>query len=547
VVSLVSTVRDIERLRQILVVLGRHGFGEIVERTGLGKLAPSSGAGKIERAGLGHRLRTVLQDLGPSFVKLGQIMSTRPDLIPADIIAELKQLQDKVPPVDFDELQSTVEAELGAPIAELFESFDREPLACASIAQVHRARLTRPGGGIDEVVVKIQRPGIKDTVARDVELLHLLARAIERSIPEARIYSPVGMVTEFDRAISAELDFTREAEHAERFLRAFEGDPFARFPRIHRGLSGRSVVTMEFLDGKKLQPALDAGYSGEKLAKNTLRILFKQIFEEGFFHADPHPGNLLILGTPDEPVLGMIDLGLVGRLSPQLRDKTVNLMLAAVRQDSRALADALYAIGTPTKKIDRAKYDAEVGFLAEKYLGRRLEEIEISLLLRDIVQGAVKYGLEIPPEFLMLGRTLMTIEGVGKEIYPQLDVFSELRPYVVKVMKDRYSPERISNDALRLLSRLGESATGYPQKFDEILDDLRRGTLIIGTKDAELPKASDLLGRRIFSGLTIAALIGGGSLLVQSGASETGYGMLGLAGAYLVAHMLRMWRAARRR
>src|SRR5688572_25407589 len=248
-VSLVSTVRDIERLRQILVVLGRHGFGEIVVRTGLSKFAPSSSEEKIERAGLGNRLRMVLQDLGPSFVKLGQILSTRPDLLPADVIAELKQLQDQVPPVDFDELQATVESELGAPITELFDDFQRDPLACASIAQVHCARIK---GQPDQVVVKIQRPGIKNTVARDVELLYLLARAIERSIPEARIYSPVGMVTEFDRAISEELDFNREAEHAERFLRSFDGDPLARFPRIYRSVSGRSVVTMEFLDGMKL-------------------------------------------------------------------------------------------------------------------------------------------------------------------------------------------------------------------------------------------------------------------------------------------------------
>ena len=545
-VSLVSTVRDIERLRQILVVLGKHGFGEVVERTGLGKLVfkrkEEEPTGKLERIGLGARLRLVLQDLGPSFVKLGQILSTRPDLLPADIISELKQLQDHVPPVDFDQLQAMVETELGAPIAEQFESFDRDPLASASIAQVHRARLAG-----EEVVVKIQRPGIKSTVERDVELLYLLARAIERSIPEARIYSPVGMVTEFDRAISAELDFTREAEHAERFLRAFGDDPLARFPRIHPSASGRRVITMEYLDGQKPAEALAAGHSGERVAKNILRILFKQIFEEGFFHADPHPGNLLILGTHEEPVLGMIDLGLVGRLSPQLRDKTVDLMLAAVRQDPKALADALYSIGTPTKKIDRAKYDAEVAFLAERYLGRRLQEIEISGLVRDMVQGAMKYGLEIPPEFLMLGRTLMTIEGVGKEIYPQLDVFSELKPYVVDLVKARYSPQRISNDALRILSRFGESAVSYPEKFDEILDDLRRGTLVIGTKDSELPKASDLLGRRIFSGLTIAALIGGGSMLVHTGAATTGYTMLSLAGAYLVAHMFRMWRAGKKR
>jgi ubiquinone biosynthesis protein len=547
VVSLLSTVRDIERLRQILLVLGRHGFGEIVERAGLGKLgierAPEGN--EPDRAGVGQRIRRVLEDLGPSFVKLGQIFSTRPDLLPADIIAELKHLQDRVPPVPFAELEASLETELAAKIDDLYESFDRNPLACASIAQVHRARLRHEGGAL-EVVVKIQRPNIKTIVERDIELLYILARAIERSIPEARAYSPVAMVTEFDRAMSAELDFTREAEHAERFLAAFEGAAYARFPRIHRSATGRTVLTMEFLDGKKVNAALAAGFSAEKMASCALRVLFEQIFEHGFFHADPHPGNLLILGEPDAPILGMIDLGLVGRLSPQLRDKTVDLMLAAVRRDAQGIADALYAIGSPTVKIDRAKYDAEVSFLAEKYLGRRLEDIEISALVRDVIQGAVKYGLEIPPEFLMLARTLMTIEGVGKELHPGLDVFGELQPYVVRLVKQRYSPEKLSNDAIRLFSQLGGTATNYPRKVDEILDDLRRGTLAISARDPELPKASDLLGRRIFSGLTIAALIGGGSLLVQRGAETFGYAMLGLAAVYLAGHVLRTWRATRR-
>lgn len=550
-VSLVTTVRDIERLRQILLVLGRHGFGEVVHRTGLGKLVfrkkeEEPSAEEIERASFGPRLRLVLQDLGPSFVKLGQILSTRPDLLPPDVITELKQLQDKVAPVPFEELEASVETELGAPIAEMFETFDTEPLACASIAQVHRAKLKQEGGPPADVVVKIQRPKIKSVVDRDVELLYLLARAIERGIPESRIYSPVAMVTEFDRAMSAELDFTREAEHADRFRRAFEDDQVARFPRIYREATGRSVLTMEFLDGRKVHEALADGFSGEDLATITLRILFKQIFEEGFFHADPHPGNLLILGSPEAPVLGMIDLGLVGRLSPQLRDKTVDLMLAAVRKDAQGVADALYAIGTPTRRIDRAKYDAEVGFLAEKYLGRRLEEIQISGLVRDVIQGAVKYGLEIPAEFLMLARTLMTLEGVGKELHPDLDVLSELRPYVVQVVRRRYSPEKLSNDAIRILSRFGEAATNYPQKVDEILDDLRRGTLVISARDPHLPGASDLLGRRIFSGLTIAALIGGGSLLVQAGAETPGYVMLGLAGLYLCGHLVRTWQLLRK-
>lgn len=561
-VSILSTVRDIERLRQIVLVLGRHGFGEIVQRAGLKRMVwrsneselppdpnapPEGDPDAASRITFGERLRLVLQDLGPSFVKLGQILSTRPDLIPADIIKELKKLQDSVPPVDFEDLRAEVEAELGASIDEVYDDFDETPLASASIAQVHRAKLKRGDGEAPlEVVVKIQRPKIKEMIESDMELLYIIARIIERRIPESRIYAPVGLVSEFDRAMTAELDFTREADNAQRFIRNFADDPTARFPAVYPEASARKVLTQEFLDGKKPLDALDSGFSGEQIAKTALGILFQQIYEHGFFHADPHPGNILILGDPSEPVFGMIDLGLVGRLSPHLRDKTVDLMIAAVRQDSKGVADALYNIGTPTKRINRDRYDAEVTMLAEKYLGKPLKEIEIAALISDIATGAMKYGLEIPPDFLMLGRTLMTVEGVGKELYPDLDVFSEVKPYFMKLMMQRYSPDRLGAQALRLASRVGDTATGLPQKLDDVLDDLRRGSLMIQTSDPELPRATELLGRRVFSGLTVASLIGGGSILIASGQGTVpGYLMLSLSAAWFLLHAVRGWRSNR--
>jgi len=414
------------------------------------------------------------------------------------------------------------------------------------MAQVYRAKLRREDGPPADVVVKVQRPNIKAIIERDIELLYILARAIERSIPESRIYSPVGLVQEFDRSISAELDFSQEADNADRFRRNFADDPRAKFPFVYREASAKRVLTQEFLPGQKPNAAVAAGHSGEKLAKVALGVLFRQIFEHGFFHADPHPGNIMILGSTESPVFGLIDLGLVGRLSPHLRDKTVDLMVAAVRQDAKGVADALYAIGTPTRRIDRARYDAEVTMLAEKYLGKPLKEIEISSLIADIVNGAVKYGLEIPPDFLMLGRTLMTIEGVGKEIHPNLDVFSEVRPYFLSLLRQRYSPDRLTAEALRMAARLSETAGGLPGKVDEVLDDLRRGDLVIKSSDPELPRATELLGRRVFSGLTVAALISGGSLLIASGRGALpGYAMLGLAGVWFLLHATRGWRANR--
>ncbi|MEM9195043.1 MAG: AarF/ABC1/UbiB kinase family protein, partial [Myxococcota bacterium] len=445
--SILNTVRDLERLRQIVLVLVRHGFGEVVQRTGLGSLrrqseAPPAPDGSEpppsgDKPNIGQRIRLVVQDLGPSFIKLGQIMSTRPDLIPKEIIDELKKLQDAVPPVAWDELEGHLERELGLPIDEVFEHLDKEPLASASIGQVHRARL-KTDRGVEDVVVKIQRPNIRSVIERDLDLLHILARTLERSIPESRVYAPIKLVEEFDRAITAELDFTLEADNAERFAQNFVDDQTVAFPTIHREHSSKRVLTMEFLPGKKIYDAVDGGVSGKRIAQTSVQAIVKQIFEDGFFHADPHPGNVLILGDAERPVLALIDLGLVGRLTPRMRDRTIDLMVGAVRKDYRGMADALYQIGRPLKKIDREAFEAEVAILADKYLGKKLGDIELSSMIRDLVYGANKYGLEIPADFLMVGKALMTIEGVGKEIYPELDVFEEVKPYFLDLLKQRY-------------------------------------------------------------------------------------------------------------
>ncbi len=550
--SLLGAVRDIERLRQILLVLARHGFGEVVERIDLarfarrsedsadGSLGPDaaglgSGPSRAGARSFGTRLRLVLEDLGPSFVKLGQILSTRQDLIPPDIVRELEKLQDQVAPVPFPEIRAQVEADLGAPLEELFAEVDPVPLASASIAQVHRAR--RLDG--QPAVIKVQRPGLRAVIERDLDLLHLLARAIERGIPESRIYGPVGLVQEFDRAMTAELDFTREADHAERLAQAFAGRSDVRFPAVDRSLSGRRVLTMEFLDGLKLPAALAEGHDGPTIARVALRVIFEQIFDQGFFHADPHPGNLLVMGRPEAPTLVMLDLGLVGRLSPPLRDKAVDLMVAAVRQDGQGVADALYAIGTPTRRIDRERYDAEVALLAEKYLGKRLEEIRMAALIQDLVRGATKYGLEIPPELIMLGRTLMTVEGVGKELDPKLDVFAELRPLFLGLLRQRYSPGRLSHNLLRAATRFGETAQTLPARLDELLDDLRAGRLELSARDPGLPEASDRLGRRVLGGLVFVGLCLGGAHLVAAGVAVPGYGLLAGAGGWLALVLLR--------
>jgi ubiquinone biosynthesis protein len=513
--SVLSAVRDLGRLREIVLVLAKHGFGEILVRMGLGGLAPKTAfvETEAERRAVAwqERIRLVLEDLGPSFMKLGQIVSTRTDLLPKELILQLKKLQDDVRPVEFGPIKEVVEGSLGAPIEEVFARFDERSLAAATIGQVHRAQLRRESAAPSEpsdpeVVVKVQRPGVQATIQRDLELLGFLAAVLERSVAEARVYDPSGLVREFDRSIMAELDFTNEAGNATRFRQNFEGAPYVAFPRVYKEASSKRVLTTEFFDGLRLRDAVARGVDGQKLARTAVRIIVKMIFEDGFFHADPHPGNIIILGPVEEPVIGLIDLGMVGRLSPELRNKTVDLMVAAARKDGFAVADALYAIGRPTKKVDKSAFRAEVSLLAEKYVGVALKEIELSGLIRDLVGAATKFGLEIPTDFLMVGKALMTLEGIGRELDPDLDVLQESAPYFLAIVKKRYGPEQLGTDVLRGIERFAGVAHDMPLHLDEVLDDLRAGRLEVRTVESELGPSLDRLGRRLFNGLVVASL-----------------------------------------
>lgn len=575
-ISVVSAVRDLARLREISTVLVRHGFGEIVARAGFGRprkpkpeepetkalpadttdldpgaeieIAPEvvvQGEAEKKRAATAERIRLVLQDLGPCFIKLGQIASTRTDVIPLDIILELKKLQDDVPPVAYEEIKKVIETSFGKPIDKLYKRFDEKPLATASIGQVHRATLETADGDV-EVVVKVQRPNVGNLVVRDVELLHIMAAAVEATIPESKIYSPVGLVQQFDRSITAELNYLIEAENCDRFAANFLGDPNIRFPKAYREATSKQVLTLEFFDGKKLNQAVAEGYDAKLIAKKSVGIIIRQAFEHGFFHADPHPGNIIILGTKEDPVVGLIDVGMVGRLSPDLRDRTIDLLMAAVRNDPYGVADALYAIGRPTRKVDMREYRAEVALLAEKYLGKPLKEIDLAAMLRDLIQGAMKYGIEIPPDFMMIGKTLMTLDGIGKELDPDLDIFGEATPFFTELLMKRYSPQRIGNELMRGVEQLSRAGYDMPLQLREVLDDLRLGRLAIRAPDPALALATERLGRRVFSGLFVAALTFGGAYLMKgedkiAGALFLVFGVIVWAG-----HALLDWRRGSR-
>jgi ubiquinone biosynthesis protein len=436
-------------------------------------------------------------------------LSTRPDLLPAELIVELTKLQEDVPPITFDEVKAEIEKTVGAPLSDIFAEFDERPLASASIGQVHRAKL-KSG---DAVAVKVQRPKIREVIERDLDLLYLLARILERTVPETTIYSPTGLVAEFDRAITAELDYTIEAGHNEKFARNFATSATVRFPRVYREVSGKKVLVAEFFDGLKIHDAVQKGFSGERIAKESVGIIAQMMFVDGFFHADPHPGNIRILGTPEAPVIGLLDLGLVGTLTEEMRDKTITFMMAAIKKDVDELADALISLGRPRGKVDRDAFRSHVGKLAEVHLGKPLKEIELAALIRDLVQGAIKFEIEMPVEMMMVGKSLMTVEGIGKSIYPDLDVMEEARPFFLKLIWQRYSPDKIGLKLLRAATKLSGAASDLPVMAAEVLDDLRRGQLRVQAEDPGLGRAAERLGRRIALGVIGAALIGAGTAL----------------------------------
>ncbi len=557
-VSFVSAARDIARIREVSAVLIRHGFGQVVGKIGLGgakqkaekKASDEAGSAATSnkhglRPSTSERIRLVLEELGPSFIKLGQIASTRPDLLPADLISELKKLQDSLPPLPYSEIREQLNSSLTTPLEELFDEIDEQPLATASIAQVHRAKLKSEQGSL-EVVLKVQRPSIAGTIASDVAILHSLAALLEKAVPETRIYSPVGLIQQFDYAITAELDFLQEAENARRFSKNFADDPQVVFPQVHSRASSKTVICMEYFEGVKIDQAISSGHNGESIARLAFRTMIQQIYRDGFFHADPHPGNALIWGDPAQPTLGMIDLGMVGRLSPRMRDLTIDVVMAALRHDHEAIAQALYQIGTPTKKIDMRAYEAEVALLSERYLGKSLKDVEMSAMIRDLVSAATRYGIEIPADFVMMGKSLMTIEGVGKEIDPDFNVYEEARPLFTELLKQRYSPEKMGIELLKRLERLGGASYKVPQQVEEVLEDLRLGRLVVRARNDQQTSALFLLSFRLFFALIMAPLSLGAAYLYAHQRDTIALAFLLLAGAFFAVQLLfEIWRRLR--
>ena len=546
-------VRHLRRFQQIAQILVRHGFGELVDLLGATPVFPLARALR-RRPPLGppQRLRIALEELGPTFVKLGQVLSTRPDLLPPAYIAELARLQDTVPPSPWEPVRAQLEAELGAPVEEVFATLDPEPIAAASLAQVHAATL--PDGS--EVVVKIQRPNIEATINVDLDILADAARLLQTRTPLGELYDLPGIVEEFAATLRAELDFYREGHNADRFRANFADEPYLYIPKVYWEYTTRRVLVMERIRGIKIDDiaALDAaGYDRYRIGLHAARMVIKEVLEDGFFHADPHPGNFFVM--PGE-VIGAMDFGMVGYLSRRTRTDLVRLYVAAIQLDEEAVVDQLVRMGVVGGAVDRIGLQHDIGRLLRRYAGLPLKAIRARDVLEEAIPIAFRHHLRLPSELWLLGKTLAMMEGVGLKLAPDFDMFAVSRPYVQRFMREMASPRAWMPSLIRGVGDWAQLLDMLPRTGMQLLTRAERGELEVSLRHQELGRALvylDRLANRLALSILLAALIVGLALLVpafhlaERGGLVTALVVLGFAlasflGLWLVISILRSGR-----
>lgn len=543
------TYRNIQRYRQILGILLKHGYGSLLDRLNLlplvehGRRILARGEPGEEDAPLTDygRLRSVLEELGPTFIKMGQILSTRPDLVPVELMEEMERLQDRVPPFPFAVVREIVELDTRAPLETTFPEFDETPLAAASIGQVHRARLASG----DEVIVKVQRPGIRAMVRTDLEILDDLAGLIERYVEESRIYRPRRIVAEFSRTLEREMDFTVEAAHAERFARQFEGNPTLHVPKVFRECTTERILVMEFVEGIKASDiaALDTnGCDRRLIASRANNLTLEQIFLHGFFHADPHPGNILVL--PGN-VLCYVDFGMMGRVDRVARRILADILWGYVHRDARRITDACIRLVEWDEEPDVRALESDILEFTELHLYRPLSELRIGDILKETMSILVRHRLKLPPDVYLMIKALSEAEGLGLKLCPDFDLAEEAAPFMRRLMRQRLSPRPVMDDLLATGESLIRLLRVIPGDVREIIAQIKQGRsrIVVEHEGLEhLRYEIDRASNRIAFAMIIGALVIGSSLIITThlGPYLFGYSLPGLLG-FTIAALLGVW------
>ncbi|MGY6587521.1 MAG: ABC1 kinase family protein [Wenzhouxiangella sp.] len=550
-----NAARDLGRVQDIAAVLIRYGFGDVVQRIGMSNALEKAGkvlhwrkAEELARLKPPERLRRVMEELGPTFVKLGQVLATRVDLFGPEWLEEFSRLQDHAGSVAWDKIEAQLREDLGQPPMEVFDWIDTEPLAAASLGQVHRARL--PDG--QEVVLKVRRPGIRPVVEADLRLLNRLAEIVESEAPELKDYKPRALVKQFGQSLRRELDFAAECRNAERIAGDLEPDSGIVVPGIHWEWTGERLNVQDYIDGipgRRYKAVVEAGLDRHLIAQRGTRAILKMILEHGFFHADPHPGNIKYL--PDNQI-ALLDFGMVGRLTTDRRHEVAELLHGLVSRDSDGVARILLGWSTDSR-AENEDLEQDVADFIDAYHGVPLDQLDMSAMMGDITGVLRRHHLVLPPDLVLMFKAFVTLEGMGRSLDPDFDMASEAAPVVEAVLKRHYSPanmaRRVQKNLVETLKILGN----LPDDLSRLLRAARRGRIEVHVDVNSLKDVTARLDKavsRLTLGIVTAALIIGSAIAMNVDPSDTGVpvlGLLGFVGAALggVWLLFSIWRSGR--
>ncbi len=547
-----SRYRSAGRIRQIINVSIKYGFGKVIDQIHLSRFIPFRKRIKtfgqwpnVKIPTTAEKLRLAFAELGPSFVKLAQLLSSRPDLITKVYADEFKKLQDRVPPFPTADAISIIETETGLQIREVFSTLDTEPVAAASIAQVYNGTLI---DGTD-VVVKVQRPNITEQIETDINILAAIANLMEKYIPESIFFNPTGIVEEFARTVRKELDFEEEARNCVRFMKNFENVPEVHIPRIFSIYCTERVMVMERINGVRIDNIVEIdrmGLDRKTIAQNGVNAYFKMILEDGLFHADPHPGN--IFAMPDGRI-GFMDFGIVGRVSSELRETLANTFLALINKDFDSLIDQYIELGIVPEHIDydvfRRSFKQDLSDLLEPLYGLTITEIDFARYMDAITQLALKHHLRVPSDLLLVNKALLTLENIGRQLDPDYNFIAAAEPYATKILRERIKPGRLYQRARKNVMELSDFVSIMPKQLRQILqkilkDDLHVKMTHIGMD--RLIRDMDKSSNRIAFSLIIAAMLLSSAIMHAAGAGPEFLGMslLGIT-AFAFAFFLGIW------
>ena len=545
------TYRNLGRFRDIVNVFLKHGLGQIIEWLEIEQFAPirwwykplHKRLEREEAVNLPERLRIALEELGPTFIKFGQLLSTRPDIVPREYVKAFDSLLDQVPPFASEQARRIIESELQAPLAELVAKFDDAPLAAASIAQVHRATLWSG----EEVVFKVRRPGIQEVIKQDIDILHRVADLIERYVPDLAFLNARGLVEEFEQVIQEEMDFLREAENASRFKANFEGSRELYVPKVFLHLTTEQVLVMEYLEGARiddLDKLREAGVDLDKLARRGSEVLFKMILTDGFFHADPHPGNFLVLSNGQ---LGFVDFGVVGRIREDLLDAMGSTFIGLLNRDYDALTRQSINLGFVPESVDLERYRQEMrGDLEntiEPLVGRKLSQIPPMVYVERIMGLALKHHLRLPRELFLVGKCLVLFEGLFRRLSPELDFFAIARPYARRLITQRSIIGTFTRKLRREAMDLLDVASSLPREIHLALRKLTRNDIQVKLHLMGLDpyvRRLDRASNRLTFAVIISAIIVGSSIIIPAARDAAALQWL-VIGGFIVGILLALW------